>query len=299
MGIGAPGAAPMTRRGRGQMSENVEQIADWDGPVGEVWAEMQAELDAHTRPFGGAAPAAAEARPGERAIDVGCGCGDTAIALARSVGEGGSVLGVDVSRPMLAVARRRGRGDGQSFLPACRRIPGSPQRRPRPDLFALGVMFFDDPVGAFANMRTWLKPGGRLAFCCWNHPRLNPWAMIPVTAARQALNVEAPARGPDHAGPLRLLRYRAAGGHPGRRRLHGVRRQGFRGPRRAGPHPRGRLRPGDAVSARPTGWSRPPGRRRRVPIAVAAIAKALAPHAAPDGSIVMPGSSLDRQRGGA
>lgn len=271
------------------MSENVEQIADWDGPVGEVWAEMQAELDAHTRPFGAAALAAAKAQAGERAIDVGCGCGDTAIALARSVGESGSVLGVDVSRPMLAVARRRGEGLANlSFrhADASREALSADH-----DLIysRFGVMFFDDPVGAFANMRRWLKPDGRLAFCCWNHPRHNPWAMIPVAAARQALKVEAPPADLTMPGPFAFSDIE---------RLEGILRdagfttfdaQPFEAPVVLGPTL-------EVASDRVTRFGpayrvvKAAGEEEARPVAIPAIARALAPHAAPDGSIVMTGA---------
>jgi 2-polyprenyl-3-methyl-5-hydroxy-6-metoxy-1,4-benzoquinol methylase len=93
---------------------NAAQIAEWNGVQGERWAAMQRETDGIVLPFGEAALVAATATTGERVIDVGCGCGDTAIELARRVGEGGAVLGVDVSRPMLDVARRH---------PAAARMP--------------------------------------------------------------------------------------------------------------------------------------------------------------------------------
>jgi ubiquinone/menaquinone biosynthesis C-methylase UbiE len=88
-------------------ADNSEQIAQWNGALGERWAAMQREIDRIVVPFGDAALRAAAPQPGERVIDVGCGCGDTSIELARSVGETGAVLGVDVSQPMLEVARAR------------------------------------------------------------------------------------------------------------------------------------------------------------------------------------------------
>src|SRR4051812_26791482 len=89
-------------------ADNTSQIAEWNGTQGERWAALQREVDGIVQPFGDAALKAAAARPGEKVIDVGCGCGDTSIELARIVGPTGSVLGVDVSRPMLEVAQSLG-----------------------------------------------------------------------------------------------------------------------------------------------------------------------------------------------
>ncbi len=71
--------------------ENAEQIAEWNGVLGQRWVEMQREIDAIVVPFGEAALKAAAPQPGERVIDIGCGCGDTSIELARRIGETGTV----------------------------------------------------------------------------------------------------------------------------------------------------------------------------------------------------------------
>ena len=88
-------------------TDNSEQIAYWNGAMGERWVTMQREIDRIVVPFGEAALKIATPQPGERVIDIGCGCGDTSLGIARIVGKAGTVLGIDVSTPMLAVARSR------------------------------------------------------------------------------------------------------------------------------------------------------------------------------------------------
>jgi SAM-dependent methyltransferase len=182
------------------MADNSDQIAQWNGALGERWAGLQPDLDQMTRPFGEAALQAAKLRPGEQAIDIGCGCGDTSFAIARAVGAKGSVLGLDISRPMLEVAERRKKAErlgNVSFREADASLAVLPRNQDL--LFSrFGVMFFHAPVLAFAHLRGALKKGGRIAFCCWRHPRDNSWAMTPLSAVRAALKI-TPAPSDPHA----------------------------------------------------------------------------------------------------
>ena len=186
-------------------SANEDQIAEWNGALGHGWATMQAEIDGVVGPFGEEALKAAAARPGERVVDIGCGCGDTSIRLARSVGERGAVLGVDVSRPMLDVARARAtqeRLDSTlSFVDADASAAALPSAL---DLLysRFGVMFFDRPLQAFMHLRRSLRGGGRCVFVCWRAPSDNPWAMAPLAAARKALNVTPVPADPTAPGPF-------------------------------------------------------------------------------------------------
>lgn len=169
---------------------NTAQIDYWNDRPGLTWASLQTLLDRQIAPLGEAAMAALDPRAGERILDIGCGCGDTTLALALAVGPAGRVLGADISRPMLEVAQRRiaeaeldqasvieADAQGQDF--------GSAQWDALYSRF--GVMFFADPPAAFANLAAALKPGGRLAFVCWRPLPLNPWMTAPLAAALKHL----------------------------------------------------------------------------------------------------------------
>ena len=177
---------------------NAQQIEYWNGPAGERWASFQPQLDAAMaaitpRVLAFAAPAA-----GERVLDVGCGCGTTTSLLAQSVGPSGSVTGVDISEPMLRVARAR--GINANFLMA---DAAAHRFKPTHDLIfsRFGVMFFSDPVAGFANLRSAARLEGRLAFVCWGPLAENLWATVPVEAARSFLPPE-PAADPYAPGPF-------------------------------------------------------------------------------------------------
>lgn len=185
-------------------NDNAEQIAEWNGALGQRWAESQRETDAVVAAFGQAAMQRAAAQPGERVIDIGCGCGDTSLELARRVGEGGRVLGVDVSRPMLEVARARAAAAGLRQLDFDEADASAAPLPVGSDLLysRFGVMFFADPVAAFVHLRAALRPGGRLVFVCWRAPRDNAWAMAPLMAARRALGITPPPADPLAPGPF-------------------------------------------------------------------------------------------------
>ena len=185
-------------------NDNAEQIAEWNGALGQRWAESQRETDAVVAAFGQAALQRAAAQPGERVIDIGCGCGDTSLELARRVGEGGRVLGVDVSRPMLEVARARAAAAGLRQLDFDEADASAAPLPVGSDLLysRFGVMFFADPVAAFVHLRAALRPGGRLVFVCWRAPRDNAWAMAPLMAARRALGITPPPADPLAPGPF-------------------------------------------------------------------------------------------------
>jgi SAM-dependent methyltransferase len=186
------------------MSEaaNTQQITYWNDAPGKTWADLQDVLDVQLEPMGAAVLKALAARPGERVIDVGCGCGQTTLALADAVGAASLALGVDISEPMLEVARRRGADRPQArFLNADAQTHAFDAGGFDALHSRFGVMFFDDPTAAFANLRRALKLGGRLAFLCWRSPAENPIMTTPMAAAQKHLPPPEPMA-PGTPGPF-------------------------------------------------------------------------------------------------
>jgi SAM-dependent methyltransferase len=181
---------------------NADQIAYWNGPNGQRWTDRQAEQDVLLAPVTQALIDRAAPRPGERIIDVGCGCGGTSMALAERVAPAGFVLGVDISGPMLSRARQLApKGAPVDFVLADATVyPFDPQHF---DLLAsrFGVMFFAEPAVSFTNLRLALRPLGRIAFACWREPRENPWMMAPLQAIYQHVP-KLPPQGPEDPGPF-------------------------------------------------------------------------------------------------
>lgn len=163
---------------------NADQIAYWNKSAGFTWAELQDLLDRQIGPLGQVAMAALAPTPGERVLDIGCGCGQTSLELAHKVGAGGEVLAADVSAPMLEIARRRSEGLAQAtFLEADAQTHAFGEAAYDAAFSRFGVMFFSDPVEAFANIARALRPGGRLAFVCWRPMAENSWMSLPLVAA--------------------------------------------------------------------------------------------------------------------
>jgi ubiquinone/menaquinone biosynthesis C-methylase UbiE len=182
--------------------QNTDQIAYWNGPGGQRWADRQRAQDILLGPVADILIDRASPRAGERIVDVGCGSGATTVAFAQKVGPSGHALGIDVSGPMLARARQSAPPQlPVDFVLADATIyPFDPASS---DLLAsrFGVMFFADPAASFTNMRKALRPSGRLAFACWREPRDNPWMMAPLQAVYKHVP-KLPQQGPEDPGPF-------------------------------------------------------------------------------------------------
>ena len=183
-------------------ADNAAQAEYWNSVAGRRWTDRQEEQDLVLRPVSDRLIAAADAKPGQRIIDIGCGCGDTTIDFAARVMPGGEVLGLDVSGPMLARARER----APSGLPARFVLADATVHDFEPEWADLavsrfGVMFFADPARSFANLRRGLKPGARLAFACWREAKQNPWMMIPLREAKKHAP-PLPETNPEDPGPF-------------------------------------------------------------------------------------------------
>jgi SAM-dependent methyltransferase len=181
---------------------NADQIAYWNGPGGQHWADRQQVQDIVLAPVSEVLINRARAGAGERIVDVGCGCGATAIALGQKVGPTGHVLGIDISAPMLARARQLltpglpvefalADATVYPFVPASFDLVVS----------RFGVMFFAEPVLSFANLRRALRPTGRLTFACWRDPRENPFFMAPLQAVYKHVP-KLPRPEPEDPGPF-------------------------------------------------------------------------------------------------
>ena len=183
---------------------NADAATAWDGATGDIWTDNADLFDAgvarYLKPF----LDAAGIEPTTHVLDVGCGNGLTTREAAR-LASAGSATGVDLSARMLDQARRRAAADGLanvSFVQADVQIADLGEARYDRVISRNGVMFFGDPVAAFANLARALKPGGRMVLLVWQPMSENPW----FTAFREAVAVgrELPMPPPDGPGPFAL-----------------------------------------------------------------------------------------------
>lgn len=178
-----------------------EQAALWNGPGGRAWVEAQETLDHILQPFEDLLVAAVAARARQRVLDVGCGTGSTTLAVARLLGEKGRGIGVDISEPMITAARARAepeRSPAEFILADAQTYAFEPASV---DLVVsrFGVMFFEDPVRAFANLRRAAKAGAELWFVAWRSAAENPF-MTTAERAAAPLLPNLPPRQPDAPG---------------------------------------------------------------------------------------------------
>lgn len=179
---------------------NQEQIEYWSEKAGPEWVAEQSRLDDTVSEFGDIVLERAAIEAGQSVLDVGCGTGQTTVAAARA-SDGGHVLGVDVSRVMLEAARRRAADVGvvaefveadaqvQAFDPSFDHV-----------ISRFGVMFFEDPTAAFANLLRAARSGGKLTFVCWQGMAENPWVALPARALSEVIPL--PPREPGAPGPF-------------------------------------------------------------------------------------------------
>jgi SAM-dependent methyltransferase len=176
----------------------------WNEVAGPRWVGRAGLQEARNVEVAHLLGRAAAPLPGERVLDIGCGTGATAIPFAASVSPGGHVTGVDISEPMLAQARQNIAASGAANVLLVN-ADAQVHRFP-PDSFDLlisrfGVMFFADPVAAFANLHAGLRGGGRLCMAVWASMAENVHWKIPFDIAVKHLGNPAPVD-PHEPGPM-------------------------------------------------------------------------------------------------
>jgi SAM-dependent methyltransferase len=178
----------------------LDQNGLWNGPAGDAWVDLQGPLDAMFEPFeqllSEAIPPGAQAR----VLDVGCGTGAATRAIARRLGPGGRAVGVDLSAPMIALARSRAAKEGNAASFICADAQRYAFEPPAFNMIVsrFGVMFFDDPVQAFAGLWRAAASGGQLRLVVWRSAAENAFMTTAERAAAPLLSL--PARAPSGPG---------------------------------------------------------------------------------------------------
>jgi SAM-dependent methyltransferase len=180
---------------------NDEQSKLWNGVAGRTWVDAQQLLDHMFQPIESLLVETVLSAGGVSVLDVGCGTGSVALAVARRLADRGRCVGIDISDPMINLARRRaGQSEGAAGF-----ICGDAQIYPfEPGSFdtimsRFGVMFFDDPAWAFRNLRRAAAEGAKLKLVAWRSAEDNPYMTTAERAAAEYLP-ELPARDPDAPG---------------------------------------------------------------------------------------------------
>jgi SAM-dependent methyltransferase len=177
------------------------QAALWNTTSGCAWVENQPLLDQLLQPFEDTLMDAIRSGSSTRLLDIGCGTGSTTLAAARLLGQQGRCTGIDISEPMLALARSRAEREhlAVNFICADAQTHAFDANSFDTIISRFGVMFFDDPTAAFANLRRAAMKGARLCFVAWRGAADNPF-MTTAERAAAPLLPNIPPRKPDAPG---------------------------------------------------------------------------------------------------
>jgi SAM-dependent methyltransferase len=185
-----------------KFAANAQQAQYWNVQAGPKWARNDESMNVRMAPLTTELFARLQLNSGEHVLDIGCGGGRTSQLAGVAVGEAGRVVGMDISETMLAVARARCQDQANvAFENVDAQVESLPQAAFDVLASRFGVMFFDDPYAAFANLIGALKPGGRMQFVCWAPLELNEWFTVPANVVRRRLGAPDPTD-PRAPGPL-------------------------------------------------------------------------------------------------
>jgi SAM-dependent methyltransferase len=181
---------------------NVQQAEYWNSEAGEKWVEFDAQMDRLLHPMTAQLVERSGISAGHRVLDVGCGAGSSTAHLAEIVGTTGRILGLDISEPLLELARKRCSALRQAtFENADAQVHQLEQGAFDLVVSRFGVMFFGDPVAAFSNLRSALSRSGAIHFVCWAPASENPWFSVPLSVAKRHFGEPEPTP-PRAPGPL-------------------------------------------------------------------------------------------------
>lgn len=174
---------------------------DWD-EMARPWLEAAPGLEASFSEVFAALFEAAQLQSGEAVLDVGCGTGPTLLYASKAVGDEGRVIGIDVAPPLLAVAEKRAPGNVELI------IGDAGSHTYEAGVFDaivanFGIMFFEDNIASFKNLRAAMKPGGRMAATFWATPPENPWFSMPRSIVDNLVD-DVPRPDPSGPGPMRF-----------------------------------------------------------------------------------------------
>ncbi len=185
---------------------NTAQATYWED-LAPSWLSGQQHSEKVAGPFGLAAMSRLDLTDGQHVLDIGCGSGPTTLELARRVAPGGVATGADIAASMVAAAERRAEAAGVTnvrYVTADAQTADLGEAAFDAAFSQFGVMFFADPEVAFARIRRALRPGGTLAFTCWQDLFTNEWMFIPGAAVIGVTGVFPPMPGPGEPGPFSL-----------------------------------------------------------------------------------------------
>jgi ubiquinone/menaquinone biosynthesis C-methylase UbiE len=178
---------------------NTEQARLWNGDAGHAWVETQQLVEQMFQPI--ATMLVRDISAASEVLDVGCGTGSTTLAASLQLGAQGLCTGIDISQQMIDVAKTAASGQGLSTHFICDDAQRYAFAAASFDLIIsrFGVMFFDDPVAAFTNLRQAARPHAELRFIAWRSADENPFMTIAECVGRTLLP-HIPLRKPDEPG---------------------------------------------------------------------------------------------------